>query len=78
MIRYTLDAGIANGSIKPMSAATKDHLIDAIWLVALFWLNYLEVGGEEVNDTTLRRGNGVLRTVLCRYLTDDSLVIKNP
>jgi AcrR family transcriptional regulator len=73
MIRYTLDGGMANGSIKPMSATTKDHLIDAIWLVALFWLNYLEVGGEEVNDTTLRRGNGVLRTVLCHYLTDDSL-----
>lgn len=74
MIRYTLDGGIANGSIKAMSATTKDHFIDAIWLVALFWLNYLEVSGEEVNDSTLRRGNGVLRTVLCQYLTEDSLV----
>lgn len=71
MIRYTLDAGIANGRIKPMSTTAKDHLVDAIWLVALFWLNYLEIGGEEVNDSTLRRGNEVLRTVLCHYLTDD-------
>lgn len=72
MIRFTLDGGIANGSIKPMNAMTKEHLIDAIWLVALFWLNYLEVGGEDVNESTLRRGNDVLRTVLCQYLTDDS------
>jgi AcrR family transcriptional regulator len=73
MIRYTIDGGIANGSIKPMNAITKEHFVDAIWLVALFWLNYLEVGGEDVNESTLRRGNDVLRTVLCQYLIDDSL-----
>ena len=73
MIRYTIDGGITNGSIKPMNATTKEHFIDAIWLVALFWLNYLEVGGEDVNENTLRRGNDVLRTVLCQYLTADSL-----
>jgi AcrR family transcriptional regulator len=72
MIRYTIDGGIANGSIKPMNVTTKEHFIDAIWLVALFWLNYLEVGGEEVNESTLRRGNDVLHTVLCQYLASDS------
>lgn len=72
MIRFTIDGGISNGSIKPMSVESKEHFVDAIWLVALFWLNYLEVGGEEVNETTLRRGNDVLRTVLSRYLMDDS------
>jgi AcrR family transcriptional regulator len=73
MIRYTIDGGIANGSIKPMNATTQQHLVDAIWLVALFWLNYLEVGGEDVNESSLKRGNDVLRTVLCPYLADDSL-----
>jgi len=72
MIRFTIDGGIANGSIKPMGAANKEHFVDAIWLVALFWLNYLEVGGEEVNKATLKRGNDVLRTVLSQYLTTDS------
>ncbi len=71
MIRFTIDCGIANGSIKPMGAANKEHLVDAIWLVALFWLNYLEVGGEELNKATLGRGNDVLRTVLSQYLTSD-------
>ena len=68
MIRYTIDCGVDTGSIKPMTTAEKEHLVDAIWLVALFWLNYLEIGGEEVNETTLRRGSDVLRTVLRQYL----------
>jgi len=72
MIGSTIDGGIANGSIKPMDTPRREHLIDAIWLVALFWLNYLEIGGEEVNQSTLKRGNDILRTVLGPYLTDDS------
>ena len=71
MIRYTIDSGIANGSIKAMNDAEKGSFADAIWLVALFWLNYLEVGGEEVNELTLRRGSDVLRTVLQPYLTGE-------
>lgn len=71
MIRYTIDSGIATGSIKAMEDAEKESFADAIWLVALFWLNYLEVGGEEVNESTLRRGSDVLRTVLQPYLTGE-------
>lgn len=72
MIGFTIDGGIANGSMQAMTQATREHLIDAVWLVALFWLNYLEVGGQEVNEATMTRGNDVLRTVLCRYLAEDS------
>ncbi len=71
MIRFAINDGIANGAFKPLDVSTKDHLVDAIWLVALFWLNYLEVGGEKVNDTTLKRGNSVLHTVLEPYLMTD-------
>lgn len=73
MIHYTIDSGIANGSIKAMNGTEKGSFADAIWLVALFWLNYLEVGGEEVNESTLRRGSDVLRTVLQPYLTGEIL-----
>jgi len=72
MINFTIDGGIVNGSIVRMDSEQKEHLVDAIWLVALFWLNYLEVCGEEVNESTLRRGNEVLRAVLCQYLTGGS------
>lgn len=73
MIRYTIDSGIADGRIKAMDDTEKGSFADAIWLVALFWLNYLEVGGEEVNESTLRRGTDVLRTVLQPYLTGEIL-----
>lgn len=69
VIGYSVDCGIAKGIVKPMSAAEKKLCVDAVWLVALFWLNYLEVGGEEVNEETLRRGNDVLRAVFTPYLT---------
>jgi AcrR family transcriptional regulator len=72
MIRFAIDSGIANETIHPLDVSTKNHLVDAIWLVALFWLNYLEVGGEDVNDTTLRRGNSVLHTILGPHLNTDS------
>lgn len=68
MIRDTIDCGIANGRMKAINDTEKACFADAIWLVALFWLNYLEVGGEEVNESTLRRGSDVLRTVLQPYL----------
>lgn len=77
MIRYTIDSGIANGSIKAMNDTEKGSFADAIWLVALFWLNYLEVGDEEVNELTLRRGSDVLRTVLKPYLTGEILTRQN-
>lgn len=69
VVRHTIEGGIANGRIKLMDQAEKEHLADAIWLVALFWLNYLEVGGEEVNESSLQRGNDVLKTVIQPYLT---------
>lgn len=37
--------------------------MDEIWTLALFWVNYLEVGGEEVNDATLQRGNELLMMI---------------
>ena len=68
LIRHTIDCGIASGSIKALNDAEKESFADAIWLVALFWLNYLEVGGDEVNESSLRRGSVVLRTIIMPYL----------
>lgn len=69
VIGSTVECGMAGGIIRPMDEEEKKVCVDAIWLVALFWLNYLEVGGEEVNEATLRRGNQVLRAVFASYLT---------
>lgn len=39
-------------------------------LLTLFWLNYLEVGGEEGSDETLKRGTDHLDLLLRNHLTD--------
>lgn len=59
---------IALGILKPMPADEMQLFSEAIWMVALFWLNYLEVGGEEINDKTLSRGNEMLRLIMAPHL----------
>jgi len=70
MIRQSIDAGIAAGRIIPLDEQEKVHFVDAVWLLALFWVNYLEVGGEEVNEATLARGNELLRLLIKPYLVE--------
>jgi len=52
-----------------MAQKERDLLVDEVWLVTLFWLNYLEVGGEEINDDTLWRGVEVLRQIVQAHLS---------
>ena len=73
IIRNSIECSISEGSIKAMDEAEIGHFTDAVWLLALFWLNYLEVGGEEVNETSLKRGNDVLRMMMRPYLNEDAV-----
>lgn len=69
MIRDAIARGMVAGRVKPLPESEVELFVDAIWTLALFWVNYLEVGGEEVNDATLQRGNEVLRMIMTPYLT---------
>jgi AcrR family transcriptional regulator len=69
LVRNSLDLSIRQGVMRDMPAPEREMLAEEIWLVTLFWLNYLEVGGEEVNRETLERGNEHLRSILRRYMT---------
>ncbi len=60
---------IAMGIIHPMSQADRRLLAEEIWLLTLFWPNYLELAGERVSPKTLERGVHHLRNMLDRYLT---------
>lgn len=73
MIGESLDQSIAQGVMRPMEKKERDLLVDEIWLVTLFWLNYLEVGGEEINDDTLWRGVEVLRRIVLAHLSEEGL-----
>lgn len=68
MIRAAIDGGIAAGRVKPLAEAEIELFVDGVWLLALFWVNYLEVGGEAVDDRSLARGNEVLRMMMAPYL----------
>ncbi|MCK9365381.1 MAG: TetR/AcrR family transcriptional regulator [Syntrophales bacterium] len=69
VILQSNDYSVATGTLKPMSEKEMALFTEEIWLVTLFWLNYLEVGGEEVNEETLRRGIDLLRNLIRPQLT---------
>jgi AcrR family transcriptional regulator len=71
MIRESIDRGMAAGRMKQLTESESELFVDAVWTMALFWVNYLEVGGEEVNDATLARGNDVLMMIMAPYLTGE-------
>jgi AcrR family transcriptional regulator len=70
VVDEALKLSIEQGFLRPLAAAERALLAEEIWLIALFWLNYLEVGGEEVNDSTLGRGIDMLRAIIGCHLTD--------
>lgn len=73
LIRQANAGAVAKGILKPLPAPELDLLAETIWLLALFWLNYLEVGGEAVDEQSLRRGMDLLRNVIRPHLTEAAL-----
>ena len=73
VIRESNDHAVAKGVLKGMSEREMVLFTEELWLVALFWLNYLEVGGEEVNTDSLQRGIDLLRNVIRPHLADWAL-----
>lgn len=73
LIRHSIASSVAQGMLRSMPEDELNLFTEEIWLLTLFWLNYLEVGGEEITEETLRRGNELVRqTVRCR-MTDQGL-----
>jgi len=70
MVDAALERSIDQGFLQPMAEPERKLLAEQVWLMTLFWLNYLEVGGEEVTDSTLQRGSKHLHLMLGPYLTD--------
>jgi AcrR family transcriptional regulator len=70
IVRESIEASIRDGFIVPMAAAELALFVEQLWLIILFWLNYLEVGGEEVDDAALQRGNAVLLGAIHPHLTE--------
>jgi len=73
MVRNAIDLAIVQGFFKDIPPLRRDLLAEQVWMMALFWLNYLEVGGEEVTEESLQRGTEILRTMLLPYLSATAL-----
>lgn len=68
IIRQSIRQAMDEGLLRPLDGHLLDLLTEEVWLVTLFWLNYLEVGGEDVNEQTLNRGSEMLRHIMANYL----------
>lgn len=73
MVRGAIEQAVQQGFLREVPLPQRDLLAEQVWMTALFWLNYLEVGGEEVTEETLKRGNDILRAMLLPYLSVTAL-----
>lgn len=71
VVRTTVKGSISEGIFHPMDEEQLSLFAEEIWVITLFWLNYLEAGKEEVTEETLSRGNKVLRSLLFSRLTEE-------
>jgi len=69
LVRQSNLVAIANGVLEPMDEKALALFSETFWLLSLFWLNHLEVGGETVDEKSLQRGNDVLRAFIEPRLT---------
>jgi AcrR family transcriptional regulator len=75
MIRSAIDRSVEERVLREMPAAERDVVVDEVWMVALFWLNYLELGGERINTKTIARGTALLRDILASHATPQGLAL---
>ena len=78
LTRKSIELSIRNGFLRPMPPKERTLLAEAVWMVNLFWLNYLEVGGEEVNEATLKRGSDHLLHLVLPHLRSASGIGQRP
>lgn len=72
LIENSLETSAEQGFIIHLPETKLKLLAEQIWLVTLFWLNYLEVGGEAVDQATLSRGADMLRLIIHPFLTPEA------
>ncbi len=70
IIRASVQVSITEGMFVSMDDKELDLFAEEIWLLTLFWLNYLEAGKEEVSEKSLARGSDLLRQAVKYRLTD--------
>ena len=74
LVRGALEVAIAQELLCKLFDRELELLTEEIWLLTLFWPNYLELAGREVDAANLARGSDLLRSILVRHATRKGLL----
>ncbi|MBI4865017.1 MAG: TetR/AcrR family transcriptional regulator [Candidatus Riflebacteria bacterium] len=64
MIGSLVDESVESGYLKPMDGSERRAFAELSWFLALYWINYLEVSGEPIDDRGIQRGIALSRFLL--------------
>lgn len=64
---------ISEGDLIEMTENTKEFIVDTIWIYSLFWLPYIEVGGNEVTLESIAKVKQHFRELLNPYIRVNTL-----
>lgn len=69
MLRDSIQRYGEAGLLQKMDDGEMDLLSHELWLVILFWLNYLEISGMKVTKKNIEMGSNLLREILKSKMT---------
>lgn len=63
-MRASLTAAVTDGSLAPLNTLQVGYVAELTWLVALFWSNFIEIGGEQLTRQKMDRGMEIVHWLL--------------
>lgn len=73
MIKDSVCRAIEHKILREMDNEEINMLAQELWLIVLFWLNYLEVSGIKVTKQNINKGNDLMRDILKSRMTAEAL-----
>ena len=64
LVRASVDLSVQIGFLRSLDEEERQGLAEMSWLLALFWINYLEVSGEQIDDSSMERGIALSRMLI--------------
>jgi len=72
LYKFSIVSCIEKKIFVPMTEKEIDLFAEELLLVMLFWLNYLEISKEKITDTSLARGNEVMKRAMWQCMTEEA------
>jgi AcrR family transcriptional regulator len=68
LVRASVDRAVQTGFLRPLDEEERQGLAEMSWLIALFWINYLEVSGEKIDESSRERGTAISRMLIEAFM----------